>query len=68
MNCCSSVLKLCPTLYDLMYCITPGFPILHCLLEFALTHVHQISDAVQPPYSLSPLFLLPSIFPIIRVF
>ena len=27
-----------------------GFPILHCLLEFAQTHVHWVSDAIQPSY------------------
>ena len=25
----------------------PGFLILHCLLEFTQTHVHQVSDALQ---------------------
>ena len=29
-----------PTLGDPMDCNTPGFPILHCLLEFAQTHVY----------------------------
>ena len=27
---------------------TPGFPVLHYLLEFAQTHVHRVSDAIQP--------------------
>ena len=26
----------------------------HCLLEFAHTHVHRVSDAIQPSYPLSP--------------
>ena len=30
----------------------PGFPILHCFLEFVQTHAHQISDAIQPPHPL----------------
>ena len=49
-----------------MDCSTPGFPVLHCLPEFYQTHVHRVSDAIQPSYPLSPL-LLPSIFPSIRV-
>ena len=26
----------------------PGFPVLYCLLAFAQTHVHWVSDAIQP--------------------
>ena len=26
----------------------PGFPVLHHLLEFAQTHIHRVSDAIQP--------------------
>ena len=36
--------------------------------EFAQTHVHWVSDAIQPSHPLSPLLLLPSTFPSIRVF
>ena len=32
-------------LFATMDCSTPGFPVLHYLLEFAQTHVHWISDA-----------------------
>ena len=39
-SCDCSVTKLCPTLRDLMNCGTPGFPVLHCLLEFAQVPVH----------------------------
>ena len=42
---------------------TPGFPILHNLLEFAQTQVHLISDAIQwshPQSSLFPPALDPS--------
>ena len=35
---------------------TPGFPILHCLLEFAQTHVHLVDDSIQPSHPLSPPF------------
>ena len=48
-NCCSSVAKSCPTL-----CSTPGFPVLHCLPEFAQVHVHWISGAIQPSHPLLP--------------
>ena len=63
----SSVAQLCLTLCDPMNCSTTGFPVHHQLLELSQTHVHQVGDAIQPSYSLSP-FLLPSIFPSIRVF
>ena len=33
---------------------TPGFPVLHYLLEFAQTHVHWVSDAIQPAHPLLP--------------
>ena len=45
-----------------------GLPVHHQLLEFTQTHVHQVSNAIQPSHPLSPLLLLPSIFPRIRVF
>ena len=32
---------------------TPGFPVLHYLLEFALIHVHWVDDDIQPYHSLS---------------
>ena len=47
---------------------TPGFSILHHFPDFAQTCVHWVSDAIQPSHPLSPLLLLPSIFPSIRVF
>ena len=51
-----------------MDCSTLGFPVLHYLPEFAQTHVHWIGDTIQPSHSLSPLLLLPSIFPSNMVF
>ena len=51
-----------------MNCSTPGLPVHHQLLEFTQTHVHRVSDAIQPSHPLSPLFLLPPIPPSIRVF
>ena len=53
----SSVAQSCLTLYNLMECSMPGFPVHHKLPEFASTHVHQVSDAIHPSHpllSLSP--------------
>ena len=55
-------------LWDPMDCSTPDFPVLHCLLEFARTHVRWVGNTIQPSYPLSPLLILPSIFPSIRSF
>ena len=46
----------------------PGFFVLHYLPEFAQIHVLWINDAIQSSHAMSPLLLLPSIFPSIRVF
>ena len=59
---------ICVQLFALIEYSLPGFPGLHYLLEFAQTHVHWVGDAIQSSYPLSPLLLLPSIFPSIRVF
>ena len=64
----SSVAQSCPTLWDPMNHSTPGLPIHHQLPESTQTHVHWVSDAIQPSHPLSSLLLLPSIFPSIRVF
>ena len=34
-----------------MACSTPGFPVLHQLLEFAQTRVLRVGDAIQPSQS-----------------
>ena len=63
---CSSVSQSCLTLCS-MDCSTPCFPVLHHLPVLAQTHLHWVSDAIQP---FCPL-LSPSpasIFPGIRVF
>ena len=52
--CGVKLLQSCPTLCNLMDCITPGFPVLCYLPEFAQTHAHWFSDAIQPSHSLSP--------------
>ena len=49
----SSVPQLCLTLCDPKDCSSPGSSVHHQLPEFAQTHVHQISDAIQPSYPLS---------------
>ena len=36
-----------------MDCSTPGFPVHHQLLELAQTHVHWVTDAIQPSHPLS---------------
>ena len=65
----SSVAQSCPTLCDPMDYSTPGFPVCHQHPELAQTHVHRVSDAIQPSHLLlSPLPFLPSIFLSIRVF
>ena len=48
----SSVTQSCPTLLDPMDCSTPGLPIHYQLLELAQTHVHWVSDAIQPSHPL----------------
>ena len=49
----SSVAQSCPTLYDPMNCSTPGLPVHLQLPLFTQTHVHRVSDAIQPSHSLS---------------
>ena len=36
-----------------MDCSTPGFPVHYQLLELTQTHVHRVSDAIQPSHPLS---------------
>ena len=47
---------------------TPGLPVDHQLPESTQTHVHCVSDAIQPSHPLSSPLLPPSIFPSTRVF
>ena len=51
-----SVAQSCPTLCDPMDYSTPGFPVFPHLLELAQTHVHQVGDAIQLSYPMSPPF------------
>ena len=48
----SSVAQSCLTLCDPMNCSTPGLPVYHQLPEFNQTHVHRVSDAIQPSHPL----------------
>ena len=48
----SSVAQSCPTLCDPMNHSTPGLPVYHHLPEFTQTHVHWVSDAIQPSHPL----------------
>ena len=66
--CCCSVSKSCPTLCDTINSSMQIFPVLHYLQELAQTYVHWVGDANQAFHSHCPLLLLPSVFPIIRVF
>ena len=64
----SSVAQSCLTLCNPMNRSTSGLPVHHQLLEFTQTHVHQVSDAIQPSHPLlspSPPAL---VHPSIRVF
>ena len=72
-----SVTQSCPTLCNPMNRSTPGLPVHHQLPEFTQTHIHWVSDAIQPslvpfffspPIFFSPLLSLPPIPPSIRVF
>ena len=65
----SSVAQSCLILCDPMNCSTPGLPVHHQFPESTQTHVHQVSDAIQPSHPLlSPSPPAPSIFPSISVF
>ena len=44
----SSVAQSCPTLCDPMNHSTAGLPVHHQLPEFTETHIHKVSDAIQP--------------------
>ena len=64
----SSVTQSCPTLCDPMNRSTPGLPVHHQFLQYTQTHVHRVSDAIQPSHPLpspSPPAPIP---PSIRVF
>ena len=47
-----SVAQLCPTLCNPMNRSMPGLAVHHQLPEFTQTHVHWVSDAIQPSHSM----------------
>ena len=63
--CCCSASQSCLTVCNPMACSTPGLLVLHHLLELAQTHVHRVSDAIQPFHPLSspfpPAFSFPAL-------
>ena len=69
-----SVAQSCPTLCDPMDCSTPCFPAHHQLPQLAQTHVHRVSDAIQPFHPVIPFssclqsFLASGSFPVSQFF
>ena len=49
----SSVALSCPSLCNPIDCSTSGFPVHHQLPELTQTHIHWVSDAIQPSHPLS---------------
>ena len=49
----SSVAQSGLTLCDSMNCSMPGFPVHPQLMKFTQTHIHRVSDAIQPSHPLS---------------
>ena len=64
----SSVSQSCLTACDPMNRSTPGLPVHHQLPEFTQTHIHRVSDAIQPSHPLSSPSPPAPIPPSIRVF
>ena len=60
--------SVCLTLCNPMGCSTPGFPVLHHLLEFAQTDVHRVGDAIQPSKHVVPFSSGLQSFPASRSF
>ena len=54
-----SVAQSCLTLCDPMNRSTPGLPVHHQLPEFTQTHVHRVSDAIQPSHPLQTYSYFP---------
>ena len=46
----SSVAQSCPTLWDPINQSMPYLPVHHQLPEFTQTHIHRVSDAIQPSH------------------
>ena len=71
-SCCYSVAKWCPTHFNPLNYSSPGFPVLHYLVEFAQTHVHWVGDnhliLYRPFSSCLQSFPASGSFPINRLF
>ena len=71
MNICSAspvlqfslVAQSCLTLCNPMNCSTPGLPVHHQLPEFTQTHVHWVSDTIQPSHPVIPISSCPQFLP-----
>ena len=48
----------CPTLCNPMNRSTPGLPVHHQLPEFTQTHIHRVSDAIQPSHPLTSAYII----------
>ena len=66
--CYPSFAQSCPILCNPPDCSMNGFPVIHQIPELAQSHIHWVSDAIQPSHPLLFPSPLPSIFPSIRVF
>ena len=62
------VAQSCLILCEPMNCRTPGLPVHHQLPEFTQTHIHRVSDDIQPSHPLSSPSPPPPIPPSIKVF
>ena len=49
----SSNAQSCPAVCNPMNHSMPGLPVHHQLPEFTQTHIHRVSDAIQPSHPLS---------------
>ena len=65
---CLKIIMLFWNLWDPIHSNTTGLSVHQQLQELAHTHAHWVSDAIQPLVLCRPLLLLPSVFPIIRLF
>ena len=59
----SSVAQSCPTPCDPMNRSTSGLPVHHQLPEFTQTHIHRVSDAIQPSHPVVPFSSCPQSLP-----
>ena len=50
---CCSLTQSCWTICNPMDCSMPSFSVLHHLPEFSQSHVHWVSDAIQPSHPLT---------------